>query len=120
MSDASDAKERDRHLFRRIGLWGTANAMRQHFALSGSTAAADLPQVGKLLDEVPFGGQVTINQQARPSALAKWAAPAVLAAGAGLGGFWLANQKPPEPPAPVDAVLEWEVSDSQKETITAH
>ncbi len=111
-----------RKLFHRIGNWGTLNALRQNLAVG---RAETIRKYGDTLDDttkamledVPFGSVVNVTapqtQAAGMSLAAKVVGAGLLVALAGMGGYMLADREP-TPPPPVDAVLEWEMSDGEK------
>ena len=109
-----------RRQYRRVALWGLTNAIRQSLGQTAGAIAKQQggqdglpPQVAQMLDEVPFGNQVTIQQTPAPpatlgSGLAKWLGPLLAAGAIGAGGWWYGRESAPEP-APIDAVLQWEI-----------
>lgn len=114
-----DPRVKARGRWHKIGEWGTLNALRQHFALTRSAVESRMGEGSDavdMLEEIPFGGQVTQTFNARPTTgVAGWLAPVVLAAGAAVAGYLLANRgqsAPSPPPPPIDAVLEWETVDA--------
>ena len=116
-SEATD-REAHRKLFRRLGAWGLANTMRQASAVSRAAAAQKYPEVAeaaKLLEEVPFGGQVNIMPASGSATKLIVGIVGALLFGLAcvIGGYLIAMQVDEPAPVrpPIDAVLEWEISD---------
>lgn len=104
-----------------ISAWGLANAIRQHFALGNAEIAKSY---GKDLEVLPFGSNVSVQNQQGPMS---WIAPLALTAlalgGGGVGlaalGGWLPSSAPPSAvaspektkPQIVEGVIDWELSE---------
>jgi hypothetical protein len=109
---------------RRLAEWGLANAMKQKFELENAVIER---QIGRAIETVPFGNQITVHQNSESAARDGLLGKAVLAGaallGLGAGGLGLSSMtglftRAAAPPAPLlsseelPLKVDWELIES--------